>query len=174
MVVSFREATGNGADFGTGIVGSTLGVRPIQHDTEFMFLALTPAASMPSSHGMSAKRIDALHRAQLYAAICFLWLVLFAWFAFSTGPIEDLVLAVCTFFALVALGLPALMGFISSQNDRKRRRESYSKQADDRIETRTGPLRIRQVVVQILLAPAALAVGFTAIAIVDVLVRHSA
>lgn len=129
---------------------------------------------MPNSTRMSTKRADTLPRVQVIAAVCFAWLVVFAWIAFSTGLIEEMVFGVCTFFAVVALGLPAVLGIMSSQATGEGRPEKLDQSTEDKIETYTGPLSVRQAAVQILIAPAALAFGFTAIAIVDMLVRHTA
>jgi hypothetical protein len=136
--------------------------------------ALTPAVSVAKSSLMSTQSARTLPRIQLVAAVCFAWLVLFGWFAFGTGLGADLVFGVCTFFAAVALGLPALMGAISSHSRGPQGPERLVQRVEHKVQTQTGPLSPWQAGLQILIAPAALAIGFTAIAIVDILVRHAA
>lgn len=119
---------------------------------------------------MTTNHTHSLLRYQAFGAACFLWLVAFAWVAFGTNLGAELVFAVCTFFALVALGLPAVLG-AAAHRPRRRRLEQAS---GDRIQTQTGSLNWRQGAIQILIAPVALAIGFTAIGVIDILVRHAA
>lgn len=123
---------------------------------------------------MSTHSADTLPRIQLVAAVCFAWLVLFGWFAFGTGLAADLVFGVCSFFAVMAIGLPAFMGAISSHWHGAQGPEPLIQRVEHKVQTQTGPLKPWQAAVQILIAPAALAAGFSAIAIVDILVRHAA
>jgi hypothetical protein len=119
---------------------------------------------------MTSKHTHTLLGYQAFGAACFLWLVVFGWVAFGTNIGTDMVFAVCAFFALVALGLPAVLGAAA----RRPRRQRLEQASGDRIQTRTGSLNWRQGAIQILLAPVALALGFTAIGVIDILVRHAA
>lgn len=123
---------------------------------------------------MNENRTISVARMQLYAAACLAWVILAAWVAFDTGLREGLIFGVCTVFAVVVLGVTAVLGNIAAHRRSKGMPEALDQPAEQIVQTRTGALSPRQAAIQILLAPAALAVGFTAIAIVDVVVRHSA
>ena len=124
---------------------------------------------------MNENRKISVARVQAYGAVCLAWLILWAWVAFDTGLLEAMIFGVCTMFAVMAIGLPSLLGHIAAGRTKTHGTpENLDEPAAEKIQTYTGPLSRRQVAVQILIAPTALALGFTAIAIVDVLVRHSA
>ena len=124
---------------------------------------------------MDKNRKNSVARVQVYGAVCLAWLILWAWVAFDTGLLEAMIFGVCTAFAVMAIGLPSLLSHIAAGRTKSHGTpENLDEPAAEKIQTYTGPLSRRQVAIQILTAPAALALGFTAIAIVDVLVRHSA
>ncbi|MFQ5775840.1 MAG: hypothetical protein ACE5GS_15060 [Kiloniellaceae bacterium] len=103
-----------------------------------------------------------------------MWLILAAWLGYTTGVHEEMIFGVCTVFTIVALGLPALMFRIAAHRPDASRTREPGWPDENVVETYTGRLSAKQAATQILLVPGAVAVGFTAIAIVEVLVRHSA
>jgi hypothetical protein len=124
---------------------------------------------------MDENRKISVARVQAYGAVCLAWLILWAWVAFDTGLLEAMVFGVCTAFAVMAIGLPSLLSHIAAGRTKSRGTpEDLDEPEAEKIQTYTGPLSRRQATIQILTAPTAVALGFTVIAIIDVLVRHSA
>lgn len=110
----------------------------------------------------------------LVAGSLLAWLIVAGWVAYATGRYAAMVLGACTVFTVVALGLPILIARIAKRGAVANGASKPGGRKSRLFETYTGPLSVRQAVIQILLAPAALAVGFTAIALIEILVRHSA
>ena len=92
----------------------------------------------------------------------FAWMLLAAWLVFGTNAGTDLDLAVITVLGTVFLGIPAIMlrtAAGQSRTPRPRWREFLSSSVD----TATGPLPGWQAWLQVILIPAALAIGATVI-----------
>lgn len=110
-------------------------------------------------------------RVVVWAAVLLLWLILAAWLGYTTGVYEVMIFGVCTVFAVVALGLPALMLWIGRRRPGPRPSRAPGWSDTEDVETQAGRLGARQAAVQILLVPGSLALGFSAIALVELLVR---
>jgi hypothetical protein len=102
------------------------------------------------------------------------WFVGVGWLAYATGIDGAFAMLIASVFAVVAIGLPALLVAVG----RSRRDRAGSVHARlwlrGRFETWTGRIRSREALVQVLLPISATAVGFTLIAIVLASVRLGA
>lgn len=95
------------------------------------------------------------------------WMVVPWWLVLEPTEQGRVIFAVCVLFSLVGLGIAGLSAIRAVRNrpsDRVRGTRKW-------LSTWTGTLPMRSAVAQILLIPASLAVGFTALALVDLIVR---
>lgn len=111
-------------------------------------------------------------RIHIVAAALLASVIAVAWLAFATRRYEE-VFAASTFFAIVALGLPALMARIAARRQGSKPTGAREHSPENGLETFTGRLGMRQAATQVLLAPGAVAIGFAAIALVEIVIRHS-
>jgi hypothetical protein len=90
----------------------------------------------------------------IWAAFLCAWAMLFGLFMifFATNGRAALAVLTASFFALMTLGLPAVLGSQSKSTVRQRQRI---------IETRTGPITIGAAATPILLIPAGAVLGLT-------------
>lgn len=100
-------------------------------------------------------------------------LIVVGWLTFATGRYEEMVFGTCTVFTIVALGLPTLMSRIESRRADANRLFARTGKSRRTFYIFTGRLSMREAKAQILLVPVSLALAFSAIAIVEALVRHS-
>lgn len=109
------------------------------------------------------------------AAVYRIALVLIAWFllveavAYSRGAYEPVVVGVCLVFTLVAFGLPSLIGAFRRPGAARRHPPGLRAWLRRRVQTASGPLEGGAALVQILLIPVSVALGFTAISLVEML-----
>ena len=111
-------------------------------------------------------------RTYVAAAALLASVIAVGWFVFATHRYAEL-FGACTVFAVVALGLPSLLARIATRR-RDLERGAPRRLTGTTVETLTGLLSAKQATVQILLIPGAVALGFTAIAVVELLVGHTA
>lgn len=117
------------------------------------------------------RRRRQLPKGVYYTAVALLaWMVLMAWIAFADYEGET-VFGMVTLFAVISLGIPAVLFNVRRHHDPGTGQPpSLHSWVRERFQTQTGPMPSRQAMVEVLLIPAAAAIGFTALAIVQMLV----
>ena len=102
-------------------------------------------------------------------------LALVAWYLFieaityTMGRYEPVVAVVSTFFALMSLGIPTLISEFHRPGTRRAAVPGLHDWLQRRFQTASGTMSARDALAEILLIPLAVAVGFTAISIVEML-----
>lgn len=99
------------------------------------------------------------------------WFVAVGWIAYATGIDGAFAMLIASVFAAVAIGLPALLVAVGAGRGEKARAPRAREWLRGRFATLTGRLPTRAALVEVLLPITAVAIGFTAIAIVLVAVR---
>ncbi len=92
--------------------------------------------------------------------------IIVGWLAYSVGTDSEFVMLIATVFAVVAIGAPALLAFVSLRRSKHSSTPRVRTWLHGFFDTCTGALRAREALVQVLLPITATAVGFTLIAIV--------
>lgn len=98
------------------------------------------------------------------------WFLLVAAIAYGQGRYAPVVIAVCVIFAVISLGLPALIVRMNANRGKPGAPGRDGARSRQALETASGPLRPAAARLQILIVPVSLAVGFTFIGLVAVLV----
>lgn len=102
-------------------------------------------------------------------------LALVAWYLFieaityTMGRYEPVVAVVSTFFALMSLGIPTLISEFRRPGPRRAAVPGLHDWLQRRFQTASGTMSARDALAEILLIPLAVALGFTAISIVEML-----
>lgn len=99
------------------------------------------------------------------------WFVAVGWIAYATGADGAFAMLIASVFAVVAIGLPALLVAVGAGRGDGASSVRALEWLHGRFETLTGRLPARAALVQVLLPITATAIGFTLIAIVLVSVR---
>jgi hypothetical protein len=102
----------------------------------------------------------------------FAWVVVASWLAFGRDEGIDLDLTIASALGLVFFALPVILRRMAAARAHASR-EPQSYFFSSRVDTATGPLTGREVWLQVLLIPLALAFAATAIGIAFVLVTAS-
>jgi hypothetical protein len=97
------------------------------------------------------------------------WMLLAAWVAFGSGAESDLNLSIAVVLAVVFFALPIIMRR-SAITRLHAGRQTLDQFLSRQVETATGPLPAREVLLQVLLIPIALAVAATMIGAVYIVV----
>jgi hypothetical protein len=95
-----------------------------------------------------------------------IWLIVPWWVILGPSPGGAMTFAVCVAFSVIAFGIVAISATRAVRARRRPGRGDESLGAT-RLKTFTGPLPLRHAALQLLTIPAAVALGFTAIALVD-------
>jgi type VI protein secretion system component VasK len=128
------------------------------------------AAPAGATAGRSAARPSS--RIYLAALALLAWLAVPWWLILGPTPQGDLVFAVCLLFTVIAFGVAAICVMKALRTrDAAAARETDESSGDQPLDTHTGSLPMRSAALQILLIPASIALGFTLIALVEVIDR---
>lgn len=104
------------------------------------------------------------------------WLAIPWWIILGGSSVGELTFAVCVYFSAVAFGIAAIcVGKASRVHwQRDSRQDASGPGAPRRLRIFTGSLPLDEATIQLLIVPASLAFGFTAIALAYAAVRASA
>lgn len=130
----------------------------------------------PSARAGSGHIAERLPRSVIIAAVALLvWLVV-PWELFLGASVRgELIFAVCFVFSVIAFGTCAIIVAQVLRSRPERRQEPddgrAGARAPDLLSTYSGKLPMRAAAVQVLLIPGSVAVAFTALALIDVVIR---
>jgi hypothetical protein len=96
------------------------------------------------------------------------WTVGVVWILFSHGYYAPLMFGVVTLLAVIFVVLPFILFRLGRKGDAPPP-PAFLEWADGQLDTATGPIDGREAAIMILLIPIALAVGMTALGLVNVL-----
>lgn len=141
-----------------------------------------PSAEPLKARGCSARRDGGQEAPQardpsVPAAVYRIALVLVAWIllveavAYGRGTYQPVVVGVCVVFTVIAFGLPSLMAGLRRPDAPGAGPPGLRAWLRQRVQTASGPLTGRGALIQILLIPFSVALGFTAISLVELFVR---
>ena len=108
-----------------------------------------------------------LHPA-VYGALvgCAVWVLAAFWIFFGHDTYTGLQLAVSTFFCIMFVAVPLWLRRLSGVAASETKQSKLRDWASHEFETAYGPIEGRQAAVMVLLAPAAIALGITAVSLI--------
>src|SRR3546814_606432 len=97
---------------------------------------------------------------------CLIWLVASAWLAFGADGYTALQLAVSTGFAIMFMLVPFCLWMLWQQDNTPKKASPLREWADHELMTASGPVEGKHAAIMVLLAPAAVALGLSAVALI--------
>lgn len=125
---------------------------------------------MHRSEGRNAPVWRGLHKAVVMTLFgSMIWLVTAYWLAFSRSDYATLQLAMVVFFGVIYAGIPFAMSRMAPKPEIQEKQPGYRNWAQGDLDTFTGPAKAGDSAITVLVAPVAIAVGGSAIALVAAL-----